>query len=86
VPGATAVCVTVLAGAIRQPHEEDGPLGARVLLRVAATREAATRCLRHLRATARRLGVSVVRLDGEQAPTVYATMPTAATDGWDRSF
>jgi hypothetical protein len=86
VPGATAVCASVVAGAIRQAQDEGGPLGARVLIRVAAPREMATRCLRHLRASARRLRVSVVRLDGEQAPTVYATMPTAATDGWDRSW
>jgi type VII secretion protein EccE len=80
-PGATAVCTSVVTGAIRRPQDDEGPLEARVLIRVVATSDKATRSLRHLRATARRLGVGLVRLDGEQAPALYATMPTAAADG-----
>ena len=53
----------------------------RTLVRVAAAPEVVGSCVRELRSTARRLGVPLVRLDGEQAAGVYATAPTGAAIG-----
>jgi type VII secretion protein EccE len=82
VPGAVSVCTAIAFGELPtrgdRPH---GPIGARMVLRVVAAPEAVGGCLRQLRAGARRLGVRLVRLDGEQAAAVYATTPTAAALG-----
>ena len=86
IPGATAVCTAVTTGAIRRVGDDEGPTGIRVLVRVVAPPAAMAPCLRQLHASARRLRVGLVRLDGEQAPAVYATMPTAANDGWGRAL
>jgi hypothetical protein len=57
-------------------------MGTRMLVRVVATPETIDDCQRQIAADARRLGVRLVRLDGEQAAAVYATTPTAASLGW----
>jgi type VII secretion protein EccE len=82
VPGATAVCTSVVMGPMRDRDRDEGPLALRVLVRVVAAPTMASACARQVRATARRLRLTVVRLDGEHAPAVYATMPTASADGW----
>jgi type VII secretion protein EccE len=82
VPGAVAVNTAVAMGAVRSPDDVDGPLALRLLVRVVATPATVGACVRHLRGSARRLGLSLARLDGEQGPAVYATTPTASADGW----
>jgi type VII secretion protein EccE len=82
VPSAFAVSVAVAAGALRISENGDGPMASRVLVRVVTAPEAESRCQRELRDAARRLRVRLVRLDGEQGPAVYATMPTASPYGW----
>jgi len=84
VPGALSVCTAVVLGAIRRPGYDEGPVGARTLIRVVASPATIDGCLTELRARAGRLGVKLVRLDGEQAAGVYATTPTAAPYGWGR--
>lgn len=84
VPGALSVCTAVVLGAIRRPGYDEGPVGARTLIRVVAPPATVDVCLTELRARARGLGVKLVRLDGEQAAGVYATTPTAAPYGWGR--
>jgi type VII secretion protein EccE len=82
VPGAVAVCVGFVAGRMRTPHDPDDQIGGRLLIRVVAAPAAMRQCQRHLRGRARRLGLTLTRLDGEQALAVYATTPTAARHGW----
>jgi hypothetical protein len=81
-PAAIAVCTSVTVGQIRSRDHDPGPLALRVLLRVVAAPSAVDQCERQLNAAARRLGISLTRLDGEQAEAVYATTPTAAPHGW----
>jgi type VII secretion protein EccE len=59
---------------------EDG-LAVRALIRVAAAPDRMNACVQHLLAIAGRVGVRLTRLDGEQAPAVYATAPTGAALG-----
>jgi type VII secretion protein EccE len=80
VPGAVSVCTAIAFGEVPSRGAR-GPIAARMVLRVVAAPELVGGCLRQLRAGARRLGVRLVRLDGEQAAAVYATTPTAAAMG-----
>jgi hypothetical protein len=77
VPGAFSVCTAIAFS----PTDPPGRIGARMVVRVVATPEAVAACGRQLRAGVRALGLSLVRLDGEQAAGVYATTPTAAAVG-----
>jgi type VII secretion protein EccE len=80
VPGAASVCTAVVLGAVRGSGGDQ--VATRTLVRVVAAPAAVGACVRDVRAIARSLGVKLVRLDGEQAAAVYATTPTAASDGW----
>jgi type VII secretion protein EccE len=84
VPSAYAVNVAVLTGALRRPDHADGPLATRVLVRVVTSPERERECRRQVRASARHVGARLVRLDGEHAPAVWSTMPTASPYGWGR--
>jgi type VII secretion protein EccE len=64
---------------LRRKHT--GPPALRVLLRVAAPPERIVACTRQLHEMAVRLGVKLVRLNGEHAAAVYATAPTGAVHG-----
>ena len=64
---ATAVAVSI---AMRQRGGFAG------LVRVVATAPQVPTAVHQLTATARRLGIRLRRLDGDQAPSVYATAPT----------
>jgi type VII secretion protein EccE len=77
VPGAVSVSTAVSFVAA----SPDDRASARMVIRVVAAPDAVTACLRQLRAGARNLGLSLVRLDGEQAAAVYATTPTAVPAG-----
>ncbi len=79
VPNALSVNAAVLFG--DRGESDVDHVAVRLVLRVVAQPEQATACLRHLRAAARRLGVRLLRLDGEHAAGVYATTPTGATIG-----
>jgi hypothetical protein len=57
-------------------------MASRMLVRVVAPPDLQGECQRQLRDAARRAGVRLARLDGEHAPGVYATMPTASPYGW----
>jgi hypothetical protein len=76
----------VTVGALRRPDRDDGPLATRVLVRVVTSPQLEGECRRQLRAIAQHLGARLVRLDGEHAPSVYATMPTASQYGWGRPW
>jgi hypothetical protein len=82
VPGTASVSTAVVLGAIRRAGRDQGPVGARTLVRVTAAPRTAGACLREVQTVARKLGVRLVRLDGEHAAAVYATTPTAAPYGW----
>ncbi|GIF73774.1 hypothetical protein Asi02nite_32920 [Asanoa siamensis] len=58
-----------------------GSAAARTVVRVAAGHDTIDTAVRELLAGARGAGIRLVRLDGEQAPAVYATAPTGATMG-----
>jgi hypothetical protein len=85
-PFAVSATTAVIVDTMRERGRENGPTGARMLVRVAVRPELAGQVASHLRGTARRLGVRLVRLDGEQAAAVYATTPTATVHGWARSW
>jgi type VII secretion protein EccE len=86
VPSAHAVNVAVLAGALRRPDHADGPLATRVLVRLVTAPEREGECRRQMRASAKRVGAHLLRLDGEHAPAVWSTMPTASPHGWGRPW
>ncbi len=71
---------------IQAPDRQRGPTGARLVVRIVAPVDQLAHATRRLRAHARALGVSLVRLDGEHGPAVYATAPTAAPYGWGRPW
>ncbi len=85
-PSALATSAAVTVGALRRPDRDDGPLATRVLVRVVTSPPLEGECRRQLRAIAQHLGARLVRLDGEHAPSVYATMPTASQYGWGRPW
>jgi len=86
VPSAFGVNVAVLTGALRRPDHVDGPLASRLVVRVVTSPELEGECRRQLRASARQVGARLVRLDGEHAPAVWSTMPTASPYGWGRPW
>jgi type VII secretion protein EccE len=87
VPDALAVSTAVVFGPRALPPAPDepaptaGPVPVRTLIRVAAGPDTVASCVATLRETAARLGVTLVRLNGEQGAGVYATAPTGATIG-----
>jgi type VII secretion protein EccE len=80
------VWISMVLAEVRAPDRPRGPSGMRLVVRIVAPVERIGDAARRLRAHARALGVSLVRLDGEQGPAVYATAPTAAPYGWGRSW
>jgi type VII secretion protein EccE len=82
VPGIASICTAVALGAIRGVGRDHGPVGARTIVRVTVAPRTAGASLREIQSFARKLGVKLVRLDGEHAAAVYATTPTAAPYGW----
>jgi type VII secretion protein EccE len=87
VPDASAVSTAVVFGPRTVPPSPDAPapppapVPVRVLVRVAAAPDQVTSCVDALQATAARLGLKLVRLNGEQGAAVYATAPTGTTIG-----
>lgn len=77
VPGASAVSAAVVFGSV-------GAQSVVTLVRVAAPPGALAGCVTALLETAGRLGVTLARLNGEQAAGVYATAPTGAPIGLAR--
>ena len=84
--GAVEVWSSLVIGEIPAPDRARGPDGARLVVRVVAPAEGIGEAAQRLRAHARALGVSLIRLDGEQGPAAYATAPTAAPYGWGSSW
>jgi type VII secretion protein EccE len=81
-PGAVTVHTAVLLRPLRDGPAEgggDAPVAVRALVRVVAAPERIAGCVAQVLGNARRLGVRLNRLDGEQASGVYATAPTGAT-------
>jgi type VII secretion protein EccE len=59
----------------------DDGLAVRALVRVVAAPDRIAACVQQLLGNAKRLGVGLIRLDGEQAVAAYATAPTGAALG-----
>jgi type VII secretion protein EccE len=59
----------------------DDGLAVRALVRVVAAPDRIAACVQQLLGNAKRLGVELTRLDGEQAVAAYATAPTGAALG-----
>jgi type VII secretion protein EccE len=77
VPAAVASHTAV----ILHPKASGGVPSLRVVLRFVTTPEHAAACARQAHQHAKRLGVSLVRLNGEHATGVYATSPSGAAQG-----
>ncbi len=77
VPGSSAVSAAVVFGSV-------GAQSVVTLVRVAAPPGDLAGCVTALLDTAGRLGVTLARLNGEQAAGVYATAPTGAPIGLAR--
>jgi type VII secretion protein EccE len=75
VPSATLVHTAM----VLNPRKNGTAL--RALIRVGAPPERIAACTNQLQDSANRLGVKLIRLNGEHAAAVYATAPTAAVQG-----
>jgi type VII secretion protein EccE len=64
---------------ILEPHQ--GGIELRCLTRVSAPREVLAQACRQMIVTADQMGAKLFRLNGEQAPAVYATAPTGGGAG-----
>lgn len=76
VPAAAASHTAV----VLRPNGSGAP-ALRMLLRFVTSGEHAAECARQVQQQAHRLGVSLVRLNGEHATGVYATCPSGAVQG-----
>lgn len=76
VPAALASHSAVLL----RPNGSGAP-GVRLVVRFVTTPQLAAECAHQAHEVARRLGVRLVRLNGEQATGVYATSPSGAVQG-----
>jgi len=77
VPAASASHTAV----ILRPNGSGRPPSVRMVLRLVTTPEHAAECARQAHQNARRLGVGLIRLNGEHATGVYATSPSGAAQG-----
>lgn len=66
---------------IMRPNGFGKPPNVRVVLRFVTTPEYAAECARQAQQHAKRLGVNLIRLNGEHGTGVYATSPSGAAQG-----